>query len=221
MGDLSAYIVLGFRHIVDLRAADHLLFLLVLGAIYRPAHWREMLTVVTAFTVGHSLTLVLAAAGAIPLQAAWIEFLIPVTIVATGMENLAQRDRIARGEFGRHRPVLALLFGLVHGAGFAGYLRSLLVDDLVWPLLGFNIGVEAGQVVILLVAASLFGALDAAFGTALGTRLGTTHRTAHGTAHGPGLTQGARGVTAFRWRLSAVSATVTSVAAVWAWDRIP
>ena len=205
MGDLGAYIALGFRHIVDFRAADHLLFLLVLGAIYRPPNWRHALAVVTAFTVGHSLTLALAATGAIALPTSWVEFLIPVTIVATGIENLAQRDRIARGEFARHRPVFALLFGLVHGAGFAGYLRSLLAEDLAWPLLGFNIGVEAGQVVILLAAAAAFSVFDAAVGAALSGKLA----------------QGARGVVAFRWRLSAVSAVVTSVAALWAWDRLP
>lgn len=205
MGDLGAYIVLGFRHIVDFRAADHLLFLLVLGVIYRPADWRDTLAVVSAFTVGHSLTLALAATGSISLPSSWIEFLIPVTIVATGIENLAQRDRIARGEFAPHRPVFALLFGLVHGAGFAGYLRSLLADDLIWPLLGFNIGVEAGQVVILVAAALSFSVLDAAVGAALDGRLAWR----------------ARGAQAFRWRLSAVSLVVTSVAAVWAWERLP
>jgi hypothetical protein len=200
MSDVSTSLLLGFRHIADLGAADHLLFLLVLGAIYRPADWKAALLVVTAFTVGHSLTLVLAVTGAIAVPGAWVEFLIPVTIVATGIENLVQRERIARGQFARHRPVFALIFGLVHGAGFAGYLSSLLVDDPLWPLLGFNVGVELGQLLILTVAALGFAGVDALLGLFAGRR---------------------GGARAFTWRLSGVSVMVTAVAAMWAWERVP
>lgn len=160
MSELFAFISLGFRHIVNADAADHILFLLALAAIYRPPDWRQALWVVTAFTVGHSITLGLAVTNALVLPTAWIEFLIPVTIVATGIENLIVRDRAQSLWRGRYRPVFSGVFGLVHGAGFANYLRSLFVDRVAVPLLGFNLGIELGQVLVLLVVAFLFLAVD-------------------------------------------------------------
>jgi hypothetical protein len=88
MNSLATFIQLGFRHIIDVEAMDHILFLLALAAIYRLRDARDALWVVTAFTVGHSITLALAVTGALTLPPALIEFLIPVTIVATGIENL-------------------------------------------------------------------------------------------------------------------------------------
>lgn len=201
MGDLGAFLELGFRHIVSVDAVDHILFLLVLSVIYRLRDWRALFWVVTAFTVGHSITLAVAVLGWVVLPSDWIEFLIPVTIVATGVGNLVHRDRDAEGSVGRHRPVVALLFGLVHGAGFAGYLRTLLVDDVAWPLLGFNLGVELGQVLMLALIALLFGAMEQVIARA--RRLA-----------GP---DGA----VFRARVVSVSATVAGVASVWAWQRLP
>ena len=124
MTDLATYTELGFRHIVDIEAADHVLFLLALAAIYRFRDWRECLWVATAFTVGHSLTLGLAVTNTLVMPPSLIEFLIPVTIVATGIENLLVRDRVQAGGIARYRPVLAGVFGLVHGAGFANSATS-------------------------------------------------------------------------------------------------
>src|SRR5215218_22547 len=93
MSDITTYVELGFRHITDLKGADHILFLLALAAIYRFKDWRECLWVATAFTVGHSVTLALAVTNVLNLRPALIEFLIPVTIIATGVENLLMRDR--------------------------------------------------------------------------------------------------------------------------------
>ena len=164
MSELFAFVSLGFRHIVNADAADHILFLLALAAIYRPRDWRQALWVVTAFTVGHSITLALAVTNALVLPTDWIEFLIPVTIVATGIENLLVRDRAQTLWGGRYRPVFSGVFGLVHGAGFANYLRSLFVDRVAVPLFGFNIGIELGQVLVLLAAALVFVAADRGLG---------------------------------------------------------
>src|SRR3954454_24027658 len=119
MSDIAAYIQLGFRHITDFKGADHILFLLALAAIYRFRDWRECLWVATGFTVGHSLTLALAVKDRLVMPVSIIEFLIPVTIVARGLENLIVRDRVRAFGIRRYRPVLAGVFGLVHGAGFA------------------------------------------------------------------------------------------------------
>ena len=200
MSEFWAFLQVGFHHIVAFDAADHILFLLVLAAIYRGRDWRAALWVISAFTVGHSITLALAVTNVLVVPAALVEFLIPVTIVLTGLENLVLRERAAAGVGARHRPVFAGVFGLVHGAGFAGYLKSLFVANIAVPLLGFNFGIEAGQIVVLLAAAALFWAVDRAI-TLVPTRL--------------------RGADPFLLRLVGVSALVTIIASGWAWNRWP
>ena len=160
MSELTAYVGLGVGHILDANAIDHLLFLVALAAGYRLAEWRDAVWVVTAFTVGHSITLVLAATDALVLPTDAIEFLIPLTIVATCVENLAAGHRRPLGPGRLYRPVLAAVFGLVHGAGFANYLRGLFLDSITVPLLGFNLGIEAGQLAVLVASALALAALD-------------------------------------------------------------
>ncbi len=200
MSDFVAFMELGFRHIVAWDAADHILFLLVLAAIYRGRDWRAALLVISAFTVGHSVTLLLAVTDTLVLPSAIVEFLIPVTIVATAIENIWLRERAARGASARHRPVFAVIFGLVHGAGFAGYLRSLFMDDITVPLLGFNVGIELGQMVVLAASAALFLVVDA------GLRA---------------LPRRANWPDAFQLRVIAVSATIGIIATGWAAERFP
>lgn len=201
MSDLATYIELGFRHIVDIEAADHILFLLALAAIYRFRDWRECVWVATAFTVGHSLTLGLAVTNTLVMPSSLIEFLIPVTIVATGLENLLVRDRAQASGSARYRPVLAGVFGLVHGAGFANYLRSLFVDHIALPLFGFNVGIEIGQICVLAAAFVAFTAVDSAIATVRATRR--------------------RGIAPLRIRTVAVSSVALVVATRWALERAP
>jgi hypothetical protein len=154
MSEWLTFVQLGFRHIVDPSAADHILFLLALAAVYRPSDWRRALWVISAFTVGHSITLALAVTGALTLPSPLIEFLIPVTIMLTAVENLIVNDG------GRYRPLFAGVFGLVHGAGFANYLRSLFVDHVAVPLFGFNVGIELGQILVLATVAVVLAGVD-------------------------------------------------------------
>lgn len=199
MSEFLAFAQVGFRHIVALDAADHVLFLLALAAIYRGRDWRSALWVISAFTIGHSVTLALAVLNVLTVPAPLVEFLIPVTIVLTGVENLILRERAAAGRGAYHRPVFAAVFGLVHGAGFAGYLKSLFVERIALPLFGFNVGIEMGQLVVLLAAAGLFVVLDRAIAL-VPRRLPADP---------------------FRLRLVGVSAVVTLVASSWAWSRWP
>ncbi|MCF8459755.1 MAG: HupE/UreJ family protein [Flavobacteriales bacterium] len=155
---LSTYLQLGFEHITDLHGYDHMLFLLALCAAYRYSEWKKILVLVTAFTIGHSVTLALAVLNIIPVNAAWIEFFIPVTIVATAAKNLislpltpSKRGGIRPSLWGGLGWGLALGFGLIHGMGFSNYLRSLLGDDLLMPLFAFNIGIELGQLLVVAV----------------------------------------------------------------------
>ena len=191
---------LGFRHIVDISAMDHILFLLALAAIYRPRDWRDAMWVVTAFTIGHSVTLVLAVTGLVTLPSALIEFLIPITILITALENILVSDRGRAWWSGHYRPIFAGVFGLVHGAGFANYLKALFVDHIAVPLLGFNLGIEAGQVVVLTGAGLVLWGIDAVLGR---FRLANP------------------GYSALRLRVVAVSAVVTVIAASWAVERSP
>ena len=200
MSELLSFGQLGFHHIVSPDALDHILFLLALAAIYQGRTWRESLWVISAFTVGHSITLALAATG-IPLVPQRItEFLIPLTIVATGIENVVVRARVERAPRGRYRPLFAGIFGLVHGSGFASYLQQLFAGSVVVPLLGFNLGIEVGQIVVLALAASSLGVIDRIL---VGSRIP------------------ANAASAFRIRVVAVSLIVVAVATHMAAVRFP
>lgn len=160
MSTFQTYLQLGFFHIFNLRAYDHLVFLLALCAPYVLADWRRVVALVTSFTVGHSLTLALATLGIVTFPAAVIEALIPVTILLTCAANLRQAGRAGLSRPERRRPdsilwtapnALAAGFGLIHGLGFSNYLRELLGQQSrpVLELLSFNVGVEIGQLLIV------------------------------------------------------------------------
>jgi len=177
MSELITYLRLGFHHVASFGALDHVLFLCALAAVYRPRDWRAGLWVVTAFTVGHSLTLALVVSGTVQLPEAWIEFLIPVTIVVTCLANLAEH-RATDAAPDRRRALAAVIFGLVHGAGFAGYLRAMFLESIAVPLVGFNLGIEAGQVLVLTIICTLLALADGVLGLWAqgGTATGYTRR---------------------------------------------
>lgn len=151
MSDFSFYFRLGWEHIMSLDALDHILFVLVLAAIYVLGDWKQVLVLITAFTIGHSITLALSALSLIEVKTELVEFLIPCTIVFTAIANLFQNNYIAQAI--RINYLLAIFFGLIHGLGFANTLRFMLAQDqnLSWALLGFNVGLEAGQIVIVIL----------------------------------------------------------------------
>jgi hypothetical protein len=164
--------------------------------VYRLASSRAALWVITAFTIGHSVTLGLAVTGVLTLPVDLVEFLIPVTIVITCLENLTS---LGRPEDRRGVPLragLAMVFGLVHGAGFANYLNAMFVEPIAVPLLGFNLGIEVGQVLILLAAGAGFVLVDRG--------LSLIHR---------------ERLEPFRARVIAVSAIVAVLASRMVWER--
>ena len=152
----AVYLHLGFDHIADLRGYDHILFIVALAAGYALTHWKHLLVLVTAFTVGHSITLALATLRIVSVSTAWVEFLIPVTILATAVFNAvearAPEERTEVHARAQHvKYGMALFFGLIHGLGFSNFLRAMLGDEesLLLPLFSFNVGLEVGQIVIL------------------------------------------------------------------------
>lgn len=150
MQDFGIYFELGLQHILDLSGYDHILFVIALCCTYFIKDWRKVIVLVTAFTIGHSLTLALSVFNLIRVDTVLIEFLIPVTILVTAFSNVAKRRRRRTNTdwliYG-----YALFFGLIHGLGFSNYLRSLLGKEssIAGPLFAFNLGLELGQLVIV------------------------------------------------------------------------
>lgn len=156
MSDFEIYLPLGFQHITNIQGYDHILFVIALCAIYRLKDWKKVALLVTAFTIGHSITLALVTLDLITYSTKLIELLIPITIVLTCLINFFHKSAtysldVEKPSFFRY-PV-ALAFGLIHGMGFSNYLRSLLgKEQSIWqPLLAFNIGLELGQLVIVVI----------------------------------------------------------------------
>ena len=150
MQDFGLYFSLGREHITDLAGYDHILFVTALCLRYLVQDWKKILVLVTAFTVGHSITLALSVLDYIQISTKWIEFLIPVTIVITALTNvLTSNSQRSSNVYVIYS--LALFFGLIHGLGFSSYLKSLLGKDtnIVSELLAFNIGLEVGQLLIV------------------------------------------------------------------------
>jgi hypothetical protein len=156
MTEFFIFLKLGYQHITDINGYDHILFVVALCAIYRINDWKKILILVTAFTIGHSVTLALAALNVIEYSTDLIELLIPVTIVFTCITNLFHKSSdsvLDKEKFSPVRYLLALGFGLIHGMGFSNYLRSLLgKDENILPqLFAFNVGLEFGQVLIVAI----------------------------------------------------------------------
>lgn len=152
MSLFQMYLELGFGHILDFRGYDHILFVSTLCAVYHFRQWNRVLVLVTAFTAGHSITLALATLRYISFSNALIEFLIPLTIFLTAFSNFFNRNMETKGKYHWIKYFMALFFGLIHGLGFSNYLRSLLgmEESIVMPLFAFNIGLEGGQILIVL-----------------------------------------------------------------------
>lgn len=159
MSDFVFYFKMGWEHIISKDALDHQLFILALACVYTIGDIKRVLILVTAFTIGHSLTLALSVYDVIRFSSKWVEFLIPCTIFITALNNIFQVD--TDGKSARINYYLALCFGLIHGMGFANAIRIMLAKDqtIGWGLFGFNIGLEAGQifvVAIILIVGILF-----------------------------------------------------------------
>ncbi len=149
MNDLAFYFKEGWQHIISLDALDHQLFIIALVAIYTLKDWRKVLVLVTAFTIGHSITLALCVYDVIRANDKWVEFLIPCTIVITAGFNLIQKNVLKQKV--KLNYAFAMFFGLIHGLGFANSIRFMLAKDqtIGMSLFGFNIGLELGQILIV------------------------------------------------------------------------
>jgi hypothetical protein len=158
MNDFEIWFVTGLRHILDLQGYDHILFVSLLTVMFPLAEWKKLLFIVTAFTVGHSLTLALSVLNIIFVPQKYIELLIGITILVTSVSQLIPSKNTAKE--GIFIYLIICFFGLIHGMGFSYLLRSMLAhhESVIWPLFLFNAGLEVGQLVIvsIILLLSLF-----------------------------------------------------------------
>ena len=154
MSGFSLYLQLGFEHILDWAGMDHMLFIIALSAVYQWRQWKSVLILATAFTVGHSITLVLAGLSIISVSdelRAWVEMIIPITIIATAFFNIIQNPGYFKERNMKMVYAITVFFGLIHGMAYSSFFLDASASGFskFMPILGFNLGIELGQVIIV------------------------------------------------------------------------
>lgn len=154
------YIKMGLEHITDPNGYDHILFIVALAVSKNIKDWKNLVLLITTFTVGHSIVLALATFELIRVDSTLTEFLIPVTIVTTCMWNIFQVSDVIANKEETESPsqikkeiILILFFGIIHGLGFSNYLKAIITssESIAETILLFNIGLETGQIIILAI----------------------------------------------------------------------
>jgi hypothetical protein len=154
MSDFWIYFKIGLHHVLDINGYDHVLFLIALTVPYAFKDWKRILFLVTIFTIGHTLALMLSVFNIVTVQANIIEFLIPITILITAFFNLFTAGKSSKQESLTFVGSITLFFGVIHGLGFSNYFKEILPGkptDKLWPLIEFALGIEAAQIMVVLV----------------------------------------------------------------------
>lgn len=154
MVEFGFYTKMGFNHVLDPNAYDHVLFLLALVLPFVLKQWKTVVILATIFTITHCLALGLSVYDWLTLPVEWVEFFIPITILFTALFNCLIQVDVAQNQYlGIHGGITAF-FGMIHGFGFSNYFKILVAEESnkLVQLLGFALGIEVSQVVIILVA---------------------------------------------------------------------
>lgn len=154
MSEFWLYFKVGLNHVLDIHAYDHVLFLIALMVPYAFKDWKRVLILVSLFTLGHTLSLFLAVFGVVNINPAYVEFLIPITILATAVFHLFTAGKSSKTESISFVAIVTLFFGIIHGLGFSNYFKTILpgsASDKLLPLLEFALGIEAAQLIVVLV----------------------------------------------------------------------
>ncbi len=154
MSEFWIYLQTGLRHVLDINGYDHVLFLIALTVPYTFKDWKKILLLVTVFTVGHTVAMLLSVFGIMSIKAEIVEFLIPITILVTALYSLFTAGKSAKASGNTTAVFITLFFGLIHGLGFAGYFKSILPgspSDKLIPLLEFALGIECAQIIVVLI----------------------------------------------------------------------
>ncbi|WP_396153779.1 HupE/UreJ family protein [Flavobacterium sp.] len=154
MSEFWLYFNIGLQHVLDIDGYDHVLFLLALTVPYAFKDWKRVLILVSLFTLGHTLALMLSVFEVVIIKASLVEFLIPITILITALFHLFTAGKSGKKESITFVAFVTLFFGIIHGLGFSNYFKSILpgekTDKLV-PLLEFALGIEAAQIIVVLI----------------------------------------------------------------------
>ncbi|HEX9980001.1 MAG TPA: HupE/UreJ family protein [Flavobacterium sp.] len=154
MPDFWIFFKIGLKHVLDINGYDHILFLIALTVPYTFKDWKRILLLVSIFTLGHTIALLLSVFGVMTIKASLIEFLIPVTILITALFSLFTAGKSSKSGDGPTAMFITLFFGLIHGLGFSNYFNTILAGnptDKLIPTLEFALGIEAAQVIVVMV----------------------------------------------------------------------
>nr|WP_314838309.1 HupE/UreJ family protein [uncultured Flavobacterium sp.] len=154
MQEFWIYFQIGLKHVLDIHAYDHVLFLIALTIPYSFKDWKRVVLLVTLFTIGHTMALMLSVFGIVAIKVNVVEFMIPVTILITALFNLFTAGKSGKKESINLVFFTTLFFGIIHGLGFSNYFKSILGGDAaskVLPLAEFALGIEAAQIIVVFV----------------------------------------------------------------------
>lgn len=154
MSEFLLYFKIGLNHVLDINGYDHVLFLIALTVPYAFKDWKRVLLLVTLFTVGHTLALILSVYEIVIIKASLVEFLIPITILVTAVFHLFTAGKSGKNESITFVSFVTLFFGIIHGLGFSNYFKSILpgsATDKLLPLLEFALGIEAAQIIVVII----------------------------------------------------------------------
>jgi hypothetical protein len=166
MSEFWIYLKIGLTHVLDLQGYDHVLFLVALTVPYAFKDWKRLLLLVSVFTIGHTLALLLSVYNVLMIRAEIVEFLIPITILVTAVYSIFTAGKAAKAGGASATAFITLFFGLVHGLGFSNYFKSILpgtASEKLLPLFEFAIGIELAQAIIVLAVLILGYILQAFF----------------------------------------------------------
>lgn len=154
MSEFMIYLEIGLRHVLDINAYDHILFLVALTVPYAFKDWKKVLILVSVFTLGHTLALILSVFEIVTIKASLVEFLIPITIFCTAVYNLFTSGKSAKKDNLSITGFITLFFGIIHGLGFSNYFKSILggsAGEKMLPLLEFALGIEVAQIIVVFI----------------------------------------------------------------------
>lgn len=152
MSEFWVYFTVGLKHVLDIHAYDHVLFLIALTVPYSFKDWKRVLILVTLFTAGHTLSLLLSVYEIVMIKESLVEFLIPITILITAFFHLFTAGKSGKKESISVVAFITLFFGIIHGLGFSNYFKTIVPGDAsskLVPLLEFALGIEAAQLIVV------------------------------------------------------------------------
>ena len=154
MSDFWIYVEIGLKHVLNIKSYDHVLFLMALTVPHAFKDWKKILLLVTVFTIGHTLALILSVFQIIMIKAELVELLIPITILITAIFNFFSIGKTSKKESVNSMGFITLFFGVIHGLGFSNYFKTILpgnASDKILPLLEFALGIEGAQMVVVII----------------------------------------------------------------------